>query len=170
MTLVQICRSLMRGEQIDGYTLQGNVFSDGNRFWKIKRTNDRFTILEEIPDPETIPFTHKQNSRHRSICRICGAEIVCEIHTTICRGCERKQRCETGEYPEKVCLVCGKVFYSNPHNLMSWSQRVCQMCRYKEQNSRYKKDWEERNKEKRKAQHRASYLARKINQNVGNVN
>ena len=170
MTLVGICKKLMKGEQVDGYSLKGQIFSDGERFWQIRPTLNT-VLMTEIPNPDTIPYVKTSSPYHKSICRVCGVEIVCKTHKTICRDCAKMERIKNGTAEAKVCIECGETFYIDYYD-----QRVlnkCRKCRNKGTFDRAKRKWVVNNHELAKEiwrnSKRKSYWKNKINQNNDGV-
>lgn len=132
MTIGQIAKRLSQGEQIDGWSLSGDILTDGKHFWTVY-LGYRVSVTE-IPDPKSLPCIQgkpKTPDHVRKICKDCGSEfVVSKYHLgrERCTVCARKFRQETGEDTSKICLRCGKEFfiskyrpYSDPQNCPSCS-------------------------------------------------
>lgn len=115
MTVIQIAKALLQGEQIEGWTLNGDVLSDGSHWWTV-HSSSRVTI-DEIPDPATLPILNEKPKIPRyfkKICKDCGNEfVISKYHGNRqrCTICDRNFRRETGEDRAKICLRCGNEFY-----------------------------------------------------------
>lgn len=169
MTLVQICRSLMNGGEVEGYSLKGNVFSDGKTFWQVRPLINTISMIE-IPNPDTIPYgKSKKGVLHKSICRVCGGEIVCKVHKTICVECAREERKKTGTAIAKVCISCGETFYIDYYDHRKLN--MCRPCRYKKYINKAKLDWKWRNIDKVRECDRISHRKRyEINRKAKETN
>ena len=117
MTINDIAKALRRGVKVEGWSLSGDIMTNGER-WYVVHASLRRTHVTEIPNPDEIPFATKKTAPlyYKKICKDCGAEIVVSKYhmgKERCTLCEQKYRQSTGEDQAKVCLRCGETFYKS---------------------------------------------------------
>ena len=121
MEVREIYKKILAGEQVEGWSLMGNLLYNDSQCYQI--TGTYRLHVKEVPHPKNVPLDRtigkKENppklpDHFKKICEDCGSEFIVSKfnpYFTRCPNCARKKRIEEGEDRAKICLKCGETFY-----------------------------------------------------------